>query len=271
MQTTPKIYDFDCYKRYVAERIESMPGGGRGQYRKIASQLSIHTSLVSQVFRGTKHLTPEQGYALAENLGLDEEETDYLLLCIQRDRAGSRSLKRFYQCKVEVLRSKWELPSSRVRPRSELQESDKAEFYSHWYLSAVRLLTSIEGCQTVDAIAARLGLPAKLVADVARFLVASGLCEERDGRLKTIMLRTHTPADSPHVVRHHQNWRLKALEKIQFQKEPYISFTSPFTASLEDRAKLRRLTSEYLGEFSRVVDESPAEQLFCLNLDWFAV
>ncbi len=271
MNVSPKIFEFDCYKAFVTQRIQAMPSEGRGQYKRLAEHINVHTSFISQVFRGDKHLTLEQGYLLADSFGLDEEETDYLLTCIVRDRAGTQAMRRFYDRKLKAMRSKWERPSSRVKPQATLQEEDKSEFYSQWYVSAIRLLTSIEKYQSPEAVGAQLNLSPRLVGEVVRFLLSRGLCELKDGRLVMKVARTHVPADSPHVLRHHLNWRVKALECLPRQKEPFISFTCPFTAGEADRQKLRRLTSQFIGEFSRIVDESPAEELSCLNLDWFKV
>ena len=55
--------------------------------------MRVHTTLLSHVFRGTKHLTAEQGCALASFLRLAELDTDYLLALIEGSRAGTFELK----------------------------------------------------------------------------------------------------------------------------------------------------------------------------------
>jgi len=266
------IFDFDSYKEFIGARVRSMPRQGRGELQKIALHLKIHGSMVSQILRGDKHPTLEQASLLADYLGLSELETDYLICQVGKERAGNAPLRSFYDRRLKKVRAKWEQPPSRLRKQFALSEADHAEFYSHWYISAIRLLTSITGTQTLDSIADYVQLPKRRTAEVLQFLVSRGLCEEKEGKFTMKVQRTHLPKDSPFAARHHINWRLKALEKIpQPGTDSGLSFTSPFTASSSDEGKLRRLALEFIGEFSRVVDVSAPEKIYCLNLDWFDV
>ncbi|MBY0369136.1 DUF4423 domain-containing protein, partial [bacterium] len=162
-------------------------------------------------------------------------------------------------------------PSTRLKSGTELAPGDKHEFYSHWHYSAVRLLTSISGFHSAEAVAQELKLPADTVAAVLDFLVSKGLCLKTPQGFALGTQRTHEPANSPHTLRHHQNWRLKALEKLPLLPSNRLAFTCPFTASPQDEAKLRKCLSDFVAEFNAVVDKSPAEKLYCLNLDWFDV
>ncbi len=55
------IFKFKDYRQYVTSKIKNMPRGGRGEYLRIAKSLSLHTSTVSQIFKGQKNLTLAQG------------------------------------------------------------------------------------------------------------------------------------------------------------------------------------------------------------------
>lgn len=87
------VYDFSNYRDYVIHRVQNMPRRGRGEFRKMSLALGMHTSSVSQVFKGQKQLTLEQGALLASYLGLNELEADYLLNLIEKERAGNSDLK----------------------------------------------------------------------------------------------------------------------------------------------------------------------------------
>ncbi len=46
------IYDYDDYKSYIIEKIDSSPSKGRGVKLKISASLNCHTAFVSQVLNG---------------------------------------------------------------------------------------------------------------------------------------------------------------------------------------------------------------------------
>ena len=69
---------------------------GRGEFRRISLALGMHTTLVSQVFRGRKSLTEEQAGGLARYMGLGTLETDFLLKLVQRERSGSEELRKIF-------------------------------------------------------------------------------------------------------------------------------------------------------------------------------
>ncbi|MCB0369076.1 MAG: hypothetical protein KDD45_06390, partial [Bdellovibrionales bacterium] len=83
------VFEFDNYKNFVLQKVSLFPNKGHGQFSKIAKALNIHTSLVSQVFHGSKHLTFEQSCDLCIFFGMTELESDYLIALVLKERAGS--------------------------------------------------------------------------------------------------------------------------------------------------------------------------------------
>ncbi len=70
---------------------------------------------------------------------------------------------------------------------------------------------------------------------------------------------------------HHSNWRKKALENVKVPAGVKIHYTSPMTLSKTDAEKIQAMLHKAIEEIGNVVDPSPAEQLMCLNIDWFRV
>jgi uncharacterized protein (TIGR02147 family) len=263
-----RVFDFESYKSFVTERVRAMPQGGRGQYGKIARHLRMHTTMVSQIFRGEKNLSLEQACALAEYFGLSDLETDFFLVLVEHERAGTAKLKRALDRRKRVLRAQATQVGSRLPPAKRLREEDKAVFYSHWYYSGIRLLTSLPSSGNADAIAEYLKLPQAIVARVLEFLLATGLCEEKGGRIAMGPARTHVPAGSPLVARHHLNWRLKAMERFSSISDDELAFTSPMTISREDGPKVREAIAELIEKVSGIVERTEPEKLSVLNIDW---
>lgn len=266
------LFEYSDYKKYVRDRVDSLPQGGRGQYRRISEHLRMHTSLVSQIFRGPKDLTPEQAALLCSYLGLTELESQYFLGLVDLGRAGSRELRRMVESRLGELRERASQLANRLPQDRALSDVERAVFYSRWTYSAVRLLTSVEGFGDSDAIARHLGLSREAVASVLEFLLTHGLCvRDERGQLRLGAQRIHLPSTSPLVAQHHRNWRLRAMDRHEKLGSEELAFSAPLTISREDFARVREKIVKLLEEVSAVVEKSEAQELACFNIDWVRV
>ena len=265
------IYNFDNPLSFLQARFAAMPKRGHGQSLRLARHLRVHTTLVSQVFRGSRQLTLEQAALTAEFLELTEAETDFFLLLTQLERAGNPALKKNLRRQLAAAKAKSEELVHRLKAEVRLREEERATFYSDWVYSAVRQLTAIPGFDSVEKIAAQLGLPRKRVKQVVDFLLATGLCVEKNGKLAVGPKSTHLEASSPWVRVHHVNWRHKAIEHVMDAEESQLHYSAPMTLSAADARKIRELIVKFLESVDSVVEPSPSEELHCINVDWFRV
>jgi uncharacterized protein (TIGR02147 family) len=266
---TASIFATDDYRTIVQEWVASR---GRGEYRRIAAALKMHTTLVSQVFNGRKCLTEEQASRLCDYLGLDGLEGDCFLKLVQLERAGDESLRARFRRHLKQLRAQAKEAKSRVPEATELSEQDRAIFYSSWQYSLVRLATSIEGTQTVPELSSRLSLSRARVNEILGFLVARGLCvRDQNGRYRRTEKNTHVEASSPLAVRHHQNWRAKALELLEHADADDFSFTAPVSLSRKDIPKVRERLLDAISEIAKTIENSGSEELVYLGMDWIKV
>lgn len=263
------IHDFADYKDYVRARLAAMPQQGRGQFQEIARVLRMHATRVSHVFKGDDHLTLEQGLGLARHLGLRPFEVDYFLNQLQLARAGTPDLRRHYQAKLDELKEKSLELSTRVPATRILQEEQQGIFYSNWFYSGIRLLSSLPGNHTVDSIAARFDIPRELANAAMQFLLETGLCVRADGQLRMGPKSTHLPASSPLIGRLHGNWRLKAMAHHHDLGSEGIAYTSPMSIRKADAKKIRRLLVDTIERATELSDSDEQDSLYCLNLDWF--
>lgn len=265
------VFEFQDYKKYVGEIIKTLPKKGYGTYRKIAHHLNINSVMVSQIFKGDRHLTSEQAHQVSEFLGLSELATDYFILLVQIQRAGTFVYKkRLEKKRVEILEKSREL-KIRLPQDKELTEATKATFYSRWYYSGIRLASSIEGTNTIEQIASRLNLTIAQVNSVVHFLVEHGLCVQDGSRISMGPKRTHLGADSPLIGRHHLNWRTKAISKIDDMGKNDLFFTAPVALSNEACETVRKELVRLVEKVSETVVNSESETLACLNIDWFRI
>lgn len=263
------IFTYNDYKKYFNSWVEQQPKSGYGEYRRVAQALNLSTTMISQVFKAEKHLSMEMAADLCDYLNLNEDETDYFLLLVEYQKAGSFKLRSKLERQLKKAQEKAAKLESKVKKDIELSEQDKTIYYSSWVFQAVRLLTDIEGISDVEEIANRLNLPKNLIQKVVQFLLEANLCKREKGILKMGPAITHISAKSPMVSRHHLNWRLRGYQQMTFNDEKNFFATVPMVLSSELADKLRQELPQFIQTIAAEVGPSKSEVVRCLNIDFF--
>jgi hypothetical protein len=145
-----------------------------------------------------------------------------------------------------------------------------AIFYSSWIYAAVRLYcsTSKEG-RTLEEVAERFFITRPKAVEICEFLERSGLCVHAGDKYVMGPQSTFVPQGSPYLLRHHTNWRLKAVQAAESLSEEELMFTGVLSVSRADFALLREKMAGFIKKFSELVKDSPAEEVGCFNMDFF--
>lgn len=264
-----ELLEFDDYRVYLKARIRAMPSRGKGQLKLLAGKIGVHPSLLSQVMSGSRELSLEQACGIAEAFGMNDAETDFFLLLVERARAESERHRRMVEKRIARMRAGVAESPEPEAPVG-LSESDRAVFYSNWYYSAIRLRSAIQPYPTMDVLAHDLNLPIRLVRQVVEFLIAKGLCIEKQGKIQIGPSRTWIDSTSPLVIRHHQNWRMRGMDQMPKKSQNELFLTIPMAIGEKDVAKITSALNEFEKKVHRIIDRSgKAERLVCLAVDWF--
>lgn len=264
------IFEYEQYRKFTRNKLATYPRKGHGQAKKLADHLRVSTAFISQVLGENRHLTSDQAYLACEFLTLSEAETTYYLKLLEFEKAGHHRHKKWLRKELDELKEKSKKISNRLQANLVLKDEEKAIFYSDWYYSALRLYCSIEP-RDVETLVQLIGLPRKLIVEALQFLLKAGLVIEEKEKYKIGPLSTHVDADSPWVLLHHSNWRKKALDQIKIPSDVKTHYTSPMTLSQNDAERIQALLLKAIEDVGQIVDPSPSEELYCLNLDWFRV
>jgi uncharacterized protein (TIGR02147 family) len=265
------IFAYTSYREIFQHWLAERPNGGRGSGSKLAAHLKVSTVLVSQVLRGTRTLQLDHAFGVAEYMGLTAQETEYFMLLVQHEHAGTLTYRAYLKGKIEQKRSVAKEVQSRVARDIQLSEEIRARFYSHWHYSAIRLLTDIPATQTPASIARRLNLEMSRVNEILAFLEANKLCTHHAGRFKMAVKSTHLESSSPWIYSRQLQWRQKAIQSMERTDPRSIYYTGPMVLSQEDAAWVREKLLEAIREITERARDSKSEALTCLNIDWFAV
>jgi uncharacterized protein (TIGR02147 family) len=262
------LFQFEDYKEYLREEIKRRSQGQKGLLKKIAAHLKVHSSLLSQILRGPKHLTYEQAYLVTEFFGIEGLAAKYFINLVQKERAGSAKLRNFIEAELATIKSEYRLREGSAKDHP-LDLRGQTQFYSQWYYAAVHLLTTIDQYADLETIASKTGLPLDQVREVVDFLFAIDYCRREKGKIRANHVRTHL-VNPVLLNRHHTNWRLKAMEKMAEPTSPNRYFyTIPMSLEEKDSPRIKELLMKLVKEVDKIVDTQNPDKVACLNIDWF--
>ncbi|MGE3261996.1 MAG: TIGR02147 family protein [Bacteriovoracia bacterium] len=262
------VYEYDSYKQCVNAWVQEQPNKGYGIYSRIAAYLGTNSVIMSQVFKGDRDLNLEQAAKLAQFMGLGSNETDYFLLLVQIARSGTHDLTTILKRQAEECRLRGQAIKNRIK-HEQLTDEDKAVFYSSWYFIATWLAAPIAEFSSVSALSKHFNIPEEVLADVLRFLLDKGLLIKKSKGFDFGTNVVHVPHDSPFVVKHHMNWRMKSMQSMDRRNEENLHYTAPLSLSADLAKKIREEIVQFIQKQTKKVADSPSEKLVCLNIDWF--
>lgn len=260
------VYQFNDYKSFVLKALEEK---GHGSRLKLAEALKCHSAYITQVVAKDAHLSLEQAIEAATFFNLHQEEEDFFLLLVQLGRAGTKKLQDSFSKKIADIREKRALVSNRLSHKAELDEATQGRYYSRWYYAAIHVLVTIPKKNNKEAMAQYLGLDMNVLNEAIEFLESAGLIVLNEDGYGTGLTKTFLKGDSPFIVQHHENWRLRAIESFTSVKKENLHFSSVYTLSENDFVKIREILLGSIQNVWDIVRPSPEEKVAVLNVDFF--
>jgi uncharacterized protein (TIGR02147 family) len=273
MQTLENIdiYLFDSYKAYLDRHEAARPRGFRAL---IAKAIKCRSAYVSQVLSGSAHFSLEQAERISEMLGQDEKETEFFLLLVLHERAATPTLKKRLARQIRrtqdgrlQLKNRLDIPS--------LDLESQMHYYSSWKYGAVHAAVSIPDLNSPEKIAKYLGISVQQVSSILNFLLKAEILSNDGGRIVIGKRRLHLADDAPSIVQHHSQWRLKAIEALNYAASDdhgkMLHYSSVVSLSTADAKAIRELLQRYIQSIKAKIATSPEEQVYGFNLDFYPV
>lgn len=263
------VYEYRDYKESVVELINSMAGEGRGRRKELADHIGCQISHITNVLSGGGHFNQEQAEAAANYFGFNQAETEFFLLLVQFNRAGTSRLREVYLRMLDERQQKHSALKNRLSMPDSLKDREENVYYGSWQYGAIHVLLSIPDFQNREAISARLELPLSRVDAVLSFLVETGLCRKEGSKYLPARPLIHLDKSSHLIARHHTNWRLRTIDNLDLTDDSDLHYSSVFTLSKSDYPKVQEIMSKALAEALKVITASPEEHAAVMCLDVF--
>lgn len=263
------LFSFSDYRSFIKAWLAEARARKASNLSRLAERIGVHTSLLAHVLSGAKNLSFEQATELCEAMNLTFIERDFFFALLQIERAGSVKLKKYWLEKKEFILAERLKVKSRVGIHHELSAEDKAIYYSSWIYGAFFVSTAIDDGQTLEQIAGRFSVGREKAEEILNLLCRTGICELHGAVYRMGKSVVYLNNDSPLVVKHHTNWRIKAIQKMDNREQTELFFTSPLSISREDFGKIREILAKTVQTSMAICKDSPAEEVYCLNIDFF--
>ncbi|MDZ4661662.1 MAG: TIGR02147 family protein [Pseudomonadota bacterium] len=260
------IFEFSNYRRYLDERF----GGKRTGQRLASSQaIGCHSTYMSQVMNERADLSLEQGEKLNRFFDHTQDEAHFFLLLLQKDRAGTPTLKKYFLEQIESVLQKRLVIKERIKKESHLSREDEAEFYSSWQYGAVRILLSIPELRTVEALTHYLKLSRSRIIEILDFLTKTNLAVLSDNEFKLGPTHIHLGGESKNINKHHTNWRMHAIASLDNKNQTDLHYSGTMTLSKADAEKIKEGFVSKLKNDLNLIEKSKEEVAYAYCFDFY--
>ncbi|RYZ92829.1 MAG: TIGR02147 family protein [Proteobacteria bacterium] len=265
------LFDYSDYKKALKFLVRHFPGEKRGLQTRLSEHIGCQQAYLSRVFANRADLSQEQALATSDFFNLDQLETEYFLMLLNQNRSGTTKLKNFYALKIEALKARKLDIKSRVVTEGSLSQKASMTYYSDWSYSAAHMAIACSEYQTISKLSQRLGLPEARIMEVLEFLESEGLAEKKGSKYHHRVATIHLGSDESLNRIHHANWRLRSIDSLSKKAAESLNYSSTVSCGHDDTTKIREILLKAIQEIRAVVKESPSEDVFCYNLDFFKI
>ena len=262
------IFESEDYKHYLRGKVGG-PRQKKGVKSAMARALGCQPTYITHVLSGHANLSLEQAESLNAFFAHTKEESQVFLLMVLRDRAGTHTLKSNFQEQINQLLENRMVLTKRLGQRNVLSDEQRAVFYSVWYFLAAQIGLTIPTWRTHEALAKNLGLTPSRIAEVLQFLCEVGLVEKNGSQFIPTETQIRLGKDSHHILKHHTNWRVKAIESLENEELHDMHYSSVVSLSEADVVRIKNLLLDQLKENLQIIGASKEERLYGLNIDFY--
>lgn len=257
------IFDYTDYKKFLNQNL------GHGQQKKFASYLGCQPAFLSQVLRANPDLSLEQGILATEYFSLNASESEYFMLALQYSRAGSVTLKLYFEGKMLNLCQNHQRVDSRIGHFEKLDEKAKAIFYSSWKYSFLYVLLSIPCDNQIEMIKSKSKLSDGEILKVINDLAKMGLIHKTNGTWLPTKKRIHLGPEDIQIGSHHKNYRSLCARELEELKKNSLHFSSAIALSKSDAQKIKDIFLKSIESSELIIKPSKEETVRILCVDFF--
>jgi uncharacterized protein (TIGR02147 family) len=267
-------YDYIDYRKYLKAAVLAKKASSPSiNFSRIAEEVGVQRSYLSQVFGFKCHLNSDQLYVIAKKLGLGEKEIEYLLILLDVEKSQvSARREKLIHLRDSLRNAHFKSENYLDRKTLKIDNGIYSQYYTDPYCSLVHMYLLIPNFRNhPSSITEELGLSQEKLDEILQVLLRLKLIEMAKGKVKVLVETLHLVEDSFLSKTNATMFRLKAIEnQMRGNVESDYFFTASISADAETKNAIKRKFLEFLKEVSKLVDSAPAKKVFHLNFDLFS-
>ena len=264
------LFECQSHFEYLKQKLN-----GRNAHRGIKTQLAefirVQPAYLSQVLAGKYSLSLEQADLASQFFDHSKEESDFFLLLVSRDRAGTPSLRAHFERQMSEITAKRMQVVERLGKKEELTDEAKGVYYSSWMYAALHVACTIPTLQSRQALARHFSLPVEIVEQVLHFLELNNLIEKRNDAYVPTPNWVRLDKRSPHIIKHHSNWRQKAIQNLERQSDEDLHYSGVYSIDAATMKQIKDKLLSLIKEQMKNIEQAKEEDLVTLGVDLFRV
>lgn len=264
------VFEAKTYRDYVKACLKrDRESGKAGSVKRLARQLKVHSTYISQVVKGKSDFSLDQAHSFCSYEQLSLDLTEFFLDLVCRDRSGTKEAKAHYGERVE--RRLRELADMKKRWDTKgITEDQELKYYHSWIPQVVHLYCQLPGSHSIESIASAIGVQADAISTVVTDLEAIGFVERTSTGIVSLRDSVHLGRGSRFTTQNTINWRLKAISDITSSGQlPGIHYSSVVSMSKKAAFEIDKLILKHLDEMRNIVVPSTSEELYSYCLDFY--
>lgn len=258
------IFEYTHYKTFLKAQTKL-----RGRKSVLAEAMGIQPTYLSQVLNGNAQLNLEQVESLNRFLHHTEDESHFLLLLVQKEKAGTKTLENYFQKQIDELYLKRLDLTKRLGAQNTLSEEDRNIYYSSWVYGALHMAVTVPQLRTRESLLKHFNMTSERFQQVVDFLLRTGMITERGREFYPGPTFMRIGKEAHQIIKHHTNWRNQAIEALEREASHDLHYSAVVTLSEKDALKIKDHLLQAIHDNIEIIKKSPEEKIYVYTLDFF--
>lgn len=266
------IFNILKYKAILKAKLVDLKAKKPGRYtfEALARACRVQKTYLSKVLNHDGNLSADQLYRACEFLKFSEDEFDYIYLVYEYETTQVDLRKKKIFEKITAYRRKYEVTESHIE--AEIQKNSQTEnltnYYADPHLILVHMFCTVERfAKNPDSIGEFLGISKQRTAEIVTELCEMGVLKRSRNSIEVLKDNTHlSKLDTMYKVYRLQT-RMKALELMNKEENPYYSFSVVFSSTARVREHIQENFMNFLKQTQKLVQNGEEEEVYQMNFD----
>jgi uncharacterized protein (TIGR02147 family) len=247
-------------------------------FQNLSKYMRVQKPYLSKILAGKADMNADQLFLAGEYLGFNEEEREYLGLCLELSRSVLEKRRQALFKKIKTLQNKYSKTVSHLETKKFVDPEKLQEYYLDPVTQIVHLCLSIKRYQeNLPLIAKELKIGQDKVGHALNTLTRLKIIhpsEKIDNQYEIALKNIHLSEDSFLCNPNHALLRMMAIYQIQTEsispsKEKPYRLSVTFSADSEAFEILRSYFLDLVKKSEKIVDKAKLENVYQMSFDLF--